>query len=503
MTGGDRTRQIAVGLLIFFIGASALAFGSVELWAREWLRFGGLLTLAIVLWTVPPRDVLGGTAGRLALPVALLAVWGFAQTVPLPRGVLELVSPRTAVVYERTAPGVDGEELPAWLLERAEAEGLQVEPGETPPGVSDAGDPAAGRCISMYPHATRHASLSWATAVIFFLIAAWVSRSEVARYRLLWGISAWAGLMGLLAVLQKVSWNEKILWIRDRPWGTAPLGPFVNPTHFAGYIELGTLVALGLILALLSRATGKLNMASVRNAILDRDWTLPRLLLLGALAILGVAGLLLARSEGGLLAFGAGLVFIGLAKRFRGALALLAIAVVVLGIAVGLVAMLGPAIDDLAAVPLATTELSPSFLLRVDAWARTLEMFRDHPLVGTGLGTFQWAFAGYQRAGEWMSWADAHNDYLQVLAEAGLVGTVLLAWALWVFIRRAMRPAVQESLHRIRWTSVAAAAAVLAMLVHSIVDFNLQTPSNAVLFSILVGVLVGASGNGAAKSSGS
>jgi len=493
VTGDNRTRQIALGLLIFFIGASALAFGSVELWAREWLRFGGLLTLAIVLWTVPPREVLGGTAGRLALPVALLVVWGLVQIAPMPRSILSVVSPRTAEIHRQTVPPAGGESLPGWLLEKAVDEGVQIEAGATlPPGPSDSGGPAVGRGFSLYPHATWMATLSWITPVIFFLLTAWVARSESARYRLLWGIGAWAGLFGLIAVAQKIAWNGMILWIRPRPRGTAPLGPFVNPNHFAGYVEMATLAALGLALALLSRPTGKLNLAGIRAALLDRDWTLPRLFLLGGLATLGLSGLLISGSRGGYLAFGAGLVFLALARRLRGALVVLVVAVVVGGVAVGLVSTLGPGGPELDSVPLASSELSPSFLLRLDAWEKTLDMFTDFPVTGTGLGTFQWAFAGYQRIGEWLSWADAHNDYLQVLVEGGLVGAGLLTWALWIFIRRVMRPALTRSSRRLRWTTVATAAGVFAMLIHSVVDFNLQTPSNALLFAVLVGILTAA-----------
>jgi len=493
VTGSERTRQIALGLLIFFIGASALAFGSVELWAREWLRFGGLLTLAVVLWTVPPREVLGGTAGRLALPVALLAIWGLVQIAPMPAFVVGAVSPRTAEIHRQTVPPAGGESLPGWLLEKAAEEGVRTEAGATlPPGPSDSGGPTVGRGFSLYPQATWRATLSWITPVVFFLLTAWVARSEVARYRLLWGIGAWAGVFGLIAVAQKIAWNGMILWIRPRPRGTAPLGPFVNPTHFAGYVEMATLVALGLVLALLSRPTGKLNLAGIRAALVDRDWTLPRLLLLLGLATLGVSGLLISSSEGGYVAFGAGLVFLFLAKRFRGAIVILAAAVVIGGVAVGLVSSLGPGSAEPNSVPLASSELSPSILLRLDAWEKTLEMFTDFPVTGTGLGTFQWAFAGYQRRGEWLSWAHAHNDYLQVLAEAGLVGALLLTWALWVFIRRVMRPALARKSHHLRWTTVAIAAGVFAMLIHSVVDFNLQTPSNAALFAILVGLLTAA-----------
>jgi O-antigen ligase len=270
----------------------------------------------------------------------------------------------------------------------------------------------------------------------------------------------------------------------------------VSSAHYAGFVELGALVTLGLFLAILTRPTGRLDWAGIRAAVVDRDWALPRLIVLGIMSILAACGLLIAGSEGGYLALGAGLVFLFLAKRSGGGLlVVLAGAVVIVGVAVGLVSVLGPGVQDLESVPLATSEISPSYLLRLDSWAKTLELFSDFPVAGTGLGTYEWGFAAYQREGDWLTWADAHNDYLQLVAEAGLVGAGLLAWALWIFIQRVMRPAVGGASARTRWTSAATAAAVFAMLFHSIGDFNLQTPSNAVLFSVLVGVLVAASGD--------
>ncbi len=182
-----------------------------------------------------------------------------------------------------------------------------------------------------------------------------------------------------------------------------------------------------------------------------------------------------------------------LAKPVRWALPVLAGAVVIVGVAVGLVSTLGAGIGELESAPFVSSEASPSLLMRTDAWARTAEIISDHPLGGTGLGTFEWVFAQYQRRGEWLTWEQAHNDYLQLLAEAGLVGGMLFAWAFVVFIVYILRPALKVALREPRWTTLAAASAVFAMMLHSVVDFNLQIPATAVLFSVLLGVLAAAS----------
>jgi O-antigen ligase len=475
--------------LVFAIGGSAFAFGSVELWAQGWLRFTGLLALTVILWRVPIGEVLGGRAGRLALPVAGIIVCAIVQTIPLPRGVVAAISPRAAEIHRATVPP-DEVSLPEWLLAKAREEGVTVTDAERALPVPDAADDAAvGRSLSIFPHATRRAALSWATPLLFFLVAAWIARSELARYRLLWGIAWWTGLLGLVAVAQHVTWNGKILWLRPAPGYTQPLGPFVNPTQFAAFVELGTLVTIGLGLAVIGRARGRLDVAALRSAILDREWSLPRLLTAGSLCILGVTGIVLSRSEGAWVAFGAGLGFLLLGRRMWRAAMILPALVVGLGLTLGLTRTLGPSLLGIESEPVMSTQLSASFAVRLDSWSRTFDTFLDFPVAGTGLATFPWAFPAYRRPGEWLVLEETHNDYLQLLSETGTVGLLLLAWGVWAYTRRILGPALADASRRGRWTTLATGAAVLAMLVHSIGDFNLQAPANAVLFSTLVGVL--------------
>ena len=489
---GDRgswTRQLNLAILVFAIGGSAFAFGSVELWAQEWLRFTGLLALVLVLWRIPAVEFLGGGSGRLALPAVALIAWAIVQALPLPAGVVAAVSPKAAETHRVTVPA-EGVSLPEWLVARARDEGISVaSPQGLPPSPSPPGDVGIGRSLSLHPHATRMAALSWTTPVLFFLVGAWVARSEVARYRLMWGVAWWTGLLGLIAIAQRLTWNGKILWLRPAPDYIKPLGPFVNPTHFAGFVEMGTLVALGLGLAVISRTSGRLDLAALKSTALDREWGLPRLLASGSLVLLGACGLVLSRSEGGALAFGAGLSFLVLARLKRGAAVILVPTVVIAGLAVGLTRTVWPSVPWLETDPLMSSQLSPSFALRADAWSRTVDVFSDFPVAGTGLATFPWAFPRYRRSGEWATLEETHNDYLQLVSETGVVGILLLAWCVWAFTRRVFSPALDHARRRKQWTTRATAAAVFAMLVHSIGDFNLQTPANAVLFATLLGML--------------
>jgi O-antigen ligase len=489
-------RAVALHVLVLLVGAAAFAFGSVETWADEGLRALALLVFLLTFWQ-RPRDAVASRAVRaLALPGALLLFWAALQLVPMPRAALAAVAPQTAALYAQAVPEPwGGEHLPAWLLARAPEAGARPEPGARAwKGPADEGDRSVGRTVSVHPHATRAALLEWGTMLLLFLSAASLARDASRRYRLLWGIAAWTGLLGLTAVFQSVAWNQRILWLRTAPEDAIPLGPFVNHNHFAAYVEMGTLAAVGLLLAILARSEGRLSASGIRAALGDREWALPRALAVGLLVVLGVGGLVLAGSRGGVLAFGVGVLVLALvgARRTRAWLSFMGLALALLGLGAGLAAWVAPDPSGLQGSTFVSTESDPSATHRLDAYAKTLRILVDNPVTGTGLGTFPWAYARYERRGEWIGMAQAHNDYLQLAAETGIPGVLLLAWALIAFGWRVLRPALGSGKHVPRWTTAATAAAVLAMLFHSVLDFSLQVPAVAALFSVLLGVLAAA-----------
>lgn len=486
-------KSVALGLVLFLLGGATLAFGAVEGWARAWLLVGAAAAFLAAYWTSDPRGVFRSPAGSVALPAALLVIWGLLQTLPLPRPIVSVLSPKTSTLQTSLVPPGGGEAMPRFLLEEARKRGVRVVEGaELPPGPPDSGSLAARSGLSIHPHATRRAALSWLAPILLFLAAYRVARGRVTRYRLLWGIAGMTGVLGALAVVQQVAWNERILWIRESPGNATPLGPFVNPNHFAGWVEMGLLVALGLAFAILGGASRRLSLENVRAAILDRDWALPRLLVLGGIGILGGCGMVLSGSRGGAIAIVAGLLFLLPLRRLRVWLAAAAAIVVLLGLAAGLASWLGTEEKTLQTAFFASGSRDPSLAMRSDIWGRTWKIVVDHPIVGTGLGTFRWAYAAYDREGEWLATEQAHNDYLQLVSETGLVGFGLLAWLAWAAGKRILRPALRRREGLPPWTTAALAAAVFAMLVHSVLEFNLQIPAVASLFAVLGGALAAA-----------
>jgi tetratricopeptide (TPR) repeat protein len=115
-------------------------------------------------------------------------------------------------------------------------------------------------------------------------------------------------------------------------------------------------------------------------------------------------------------------------------------------------------------------------------------MIHDFPLWGVGLGAWASVFPHYQRP-LWSGvyFREAHNDYVELAAETGVVGFVLLTW-FFVLVAVQLRRGFQVVSARVRPVFIALVCAVGVMAVHEVVDFNLQIPANAVLFTVLIGV---------------
>jgi O-antigen ligase len=336
--------------------------------------------------------------------------------------------------------------------------------------------------MSMDVEATRGAVVTIFFLLLAFLIAANYFDS-LERLRILANFLTLFGLaLAVFAMIQHFTWEGKMYWFRTvASAGAGTGGPFVNRNHFAGYMEM--LIPIPLALAL-SR---------------DAVRTEARLFFGFAAAIMSIA-LVASLSRGGLVSLFAGLLFLAVvtvaqrrvashsAPESRSALRpALVIIVVLVAIAAGVV-WIGADFDvamRLAQDPLTTNAATD----RRGVWGDTLTMFRANPIVGIGLGAFETVYPVYGRGDGSLTVQFAHNDYLQVLSDGGILGGAIALWFVLV-IARGMAQAARASNFFLRALGVGGAAGVFALLVHSIFDFNLQIPSNALLFLVLSAIVL-------------
>jgi O-antigen ligase len=121
---------------------------------------------------------------------------------------------------------------------------------------------------------------------------------------------------------------------------------------------------------------------------------------------------------------------------------------------------------------------------RREIWEATGRLIKDHPLLGVGVGAYPVAYTRYDRSSGSQRVEQSHNDYLQIVADAGIIGG-LAALAFLVLLFRQGFAAAQTRDRRRRSIVLGALAGCFALAVHSFVEFNLQVTSNAQLFLAL------------------
>jgi len=350
------------------------------------------------------------------------------QLVPLPPWLLRLVSPGSYVFYDRQ---------------------LLVPPL------------AVWRPISVSPPDTLRGLAFLAGFSLLYLAVFRELGGAPWRRRLLATVVGCGLVLTVEAFVQAASSEPQRIWGVWRPrWDFGVFGAYVNKNHFAGYLVMATSVALGLALEGLAR----LRAAWSRRrhgflALGDRDGN-AAVRACAAVMVL-VVGLVASTSRGGISAFAAAALLLPLATRQRRRTALAVVALVGAGVAwIGLGGYLSGFSRGVRAS-------------RVVLWADMVRMFPDFPAFGVGWNAFSTAYPWYQTVWrtEWIG--EAHDEYLQVLLDTGLVGAALFA-ALLAIVLRASLARASRSL-----VDLGVFGALAGLALHNLVDFNWQIPANA------------------------
>lgn len=318
--------------------------------------------------------------------------------------------------------------------------------------------------LSIAPASTLLVAATLASCVLVFLLA------REASWRL--EERAWIAAAPLVAIAALEAALGLAQFFSNWPDGVAR-GTYINRNHYAGFLEIGLLMAVGLGMASGSRPGRGL---TIRRAVA---------IVAGALIL---AGLIHSLSRMGFVAALTGLAVFALAalakkfhptasespKRRRRTKWLIAAAAVLIA-TVTLFIYLPP--DQLIArfAELAATE-DITADTRVEIWRQTLDLTRAYRWTGSGAGTYEAAFYRFKTVAPLNTVDYAHNDYLQWLAELGAVG-----FGVWLLAAAAVL--------RSAWRHPAAVGALAAMALHSVVDFNLYIPANAMAVAWVAGLV--------------
>ena len=382
------------------------------------------------------------------------------QLLPLPRQVLDILSPQ-AVATRRAIRLVAPE---SWLP------------------------------LSIDAAATLLSLATLAVAAAAYLAARSILDHE-GGIRRLCRLLAWFGAAAaLLAVAQRGAAPGLVMGLvpPEAP-GARPFGPFVNRNHFAGWLVLVMPVVAGYLTAHLRHHLADARTWHEWRRHVARSAALP--LVVSLVTMVGV--LLLTLSRSAVLGAGAGAVAWWLMSRRRigagGGAGLLA------GGVLGLVLLSAALLVDLDAWA-ARFESAASLAGRPDSrlviWRETLPVIADFWATGTGLGTYGEAMLAHQQSRIWVphlaAWAhfnQAHNHYLHVLAEGGVIVAVPALVAL-AGLAAAARRALARDRTEIAWIRMGAAAALVGTAAQSVWEVPLVMPANAVMAALVTAILL-------------
>ncbi|MEN3112403.1 O-antigen ligase family protein [Uliginosibacterium paludis] len=329
-----------------------------------------------------------------------------------------------------------------------------------------------------------------------FALVLLLARSE-RRLRWLLGTILVVGLVqALIAILLFASQAEHIYLFMHYQQGTRAMGTFANFDHLAGFMELCIAAGVGLMLA--HMGSGEQRRSNRRQKLVAAlKFMMSGKMLVRLMLVIMVITLVLTRSRMGNAAFFSSLMIVGgLAmlsnpRLRKGAFWLVLSLIVVDVIIVGQWVGIDHVVERLQNTSVRTEHArgEESLEQRAQTPYLALGMVRERPVAGFGAGSFYTVFPRFKSADKEAYWDYAHNDYVQIAAETGLVGLGLLAGVVLMTIGRIMLlwRAHESRFHR--GLAFGSAMAICALLIHSWVDFNLQMPANALVFCVLLAVM--------------
>jgi O-antigen ligase len=305
--------------------------------------------------------------------------------------------------------------------------------------------------------------------ILYFIIVNTIKQRDQVR-RVAYTIAIVGVFLALFGMIKYLGEVSPPWWDYDVKY-KGMVATFGCKNHLAGYMEMAVPMTIGLLMAA------------------KKGWA--KALCSFSLLFLCIA-LTLSLSRGGWISaiFALGFMFvvylIKTKTRHKG---LMVTAVAVTTVVVLTVLASIPVIERLET--LTRGQDVPNWQARGAVWSGTLDLIRDYPLLGTGPGTFPVAFTSYRPVGVNARFLHAHNDYLHSISEMGVLTAVIILWLIVAAFRSGIRK-IRATNSRLNLViTLGSLSGIVAITVHSVADFNLHIMANAILFTVLAGLLMG------------
>jgi len=338
---------------------------------------------------------------------------------------------------------------------------------------------------SLTPHDSYQDFIQGMALIAFFSLTVLLINTRARIERAIWLViiaGAFQAMYGSFMVMSGLEWgffSEKWAYL-----GKAT-GTFVNRNHLAGYLEMSLALGIGFLLASATRYSGNWQQ-KIRQFI--EVLLSPKVIMRLLLAVM-VIGLVMSRSRMGNTAFFASLMITGglallLMKNKSASTTVLLSSLLIIDVAI---------VGTFFGVEKVAERLQGSSIeseSRDEVSRDTFNMWLENPFLGTGAASYKYAYPHYKGddVKSALLYDYAHNDYLQFLAEFGAIAFLLLAAAVLLVLYWAIQAMRLRRRPINQGMGFASAMGIIAIMIHSTVDFNLQIPANAFMFVFMLAI---------------
>ncbi len=469
--------KIVFSGIIFVLVFTQLAFGGVHVWAYSVFEIivfilfflfllnqivsqyrsskeSGKNADIVLQWVVSPLNIF------IILIISLIVI----QLIPLPPFMVKFISPLTFEVKKNACEimHVSSDDSIAWMN------------------------------LSHYNFATYNELLKLlAYAALYFMVINSVKDQK--RINILIYVLVGMGLFQVIyGIVQAYSGSQKIWWwtnIYGKSWVTET---YINRNHLAGFLKMLLPLCFGFVIANVKKSGSrqKYQDHSISRLKRFKNWFFsgeekPKIILFFFLGIVLGLGLLLAGSRGGIISFGISMfcmIFLFAFKNGYRKYGLIAACLCMLILAYGLHVGIEKTFERF--------EYFGDIYFRFERNESVVSMIKSFPVFGTGWGNFMYMYPRYglPMYSDRLILGNAHNDWLEMASESGMVGTIIFIGALITFLVKSIRLWFRRKDSYAIGLGVGVIFAVIAISIHSFFDFNMHISANPMALSIILAI---------------
>ncbi len=446
--------KFAYWIYLFVLVFAPLAFGTTESWSLitvEVMTGLAAMVLFCTLWIGGERTY------RIpgALPLVLLLGFMLLQLVPLPPEIVKVISPSIYEAYRPVLTIGGSEWIPLTINQRA----------------------------------TLHEFLRIGAYALMYVVTIHLLSSHVRLKRTVHVVVVLGVAVALMAIIQKVQSPGAIYGFRV-PTEGAPFGPWVNPNQYAGFMEMLCPLAIALFLYYRPRAE---RVETVRQKIIA-FFSMPggNLHLLISFAVIIMAlSVFVSLCRGGIIAITLStFVFIALYSYVRNQKSRTAFIAIICGIVLAVSSFgWGKISAEFNNAVGASGTISDG---RFEIWAACWNVIKSFWATGSGFGTFVDVFPGFRIDSGSLIYDHAHNDYIELLTDGGIIGFGMAAWFVLAVLMHGWKLIRARRDQYAVLLGIGAFTGIIAMLLHGVTDFNMHNGADGLYFFFLCGLLVSA-----------